>query len=291
MIRKVIFIGLIANTILMTLKLSVGYWGHSEALVADGFHSFNDIAADFIILIFTGVAYKAANTKYNYGYGKFETFAAFLIGILLIVASIHILHEGIESIVAAVNGEILEKPDIWTVIVALFAIATKETLFRYTRYVGKKTGSSALMANSWHHRSDAMATFATLVGVSAAHFMGESWRILDPIASLLISFFILIPALKILIPAFRELMERSIDDSLKEKIEKDIESFEDVKGIKTLNARKSGRTIFADTCIEVNPSMTIAELDKLSANIKTKLSEDFSNQITIHISATPQTSN
>lgn len=287
LIRNITLIGLVANIILMTLKLVTGWVGHSEALVADGFHSLNDIAADVIILLFIGVAYKKADHKYSYGYGKFETFASFLIGIILVVAAVMIFTEGLESIAGAINGEELERPDIWTVIVAIFAIIIKECLFRLTSHYGKKTGSSALIANAWHHRSDALATIATLIGVTSAHFLGEQWRILDPCASLLIAVFIIVPAIRIVIPAFRELMEKSLPAEVGEKASMIITQIPGVVTLETLKSRKSGHFMIFDATVGINPSLNIEEGFSIAENIRERLEDQFGKHIMVGVNTVP----
>lgn len=286
-IRKVVLLGLSANIILMALKLITGLLGHSDALVADGFHSLNDIAADLIILLFIGFAYKRADSKYTYGYGKFETFASFLIGMILVVASVMIFTEGVESIVETLHGKVLERPDIWTVIVAIIAILAKESLYRFTSYMGRKTGSSALKANAWHHRSDAFATVATLIGVASAHFLGEKWRILDPCASLLIAIFILIPAIRIVLPAFRELMESGLPSDMSDKIKKAVMTFPEVKNIKELRGRKNGHFLILDIYVEVDPDMTVLKADTLAQKIKENLLNSLGDNLQITVIPQP----
>ncbi|MBS7347359.1 MAG: cation transporter, partial [Muribaculaceae bacterium] len=160
-IRRVVRIGCIINFILMGLKLGAGYFGHSEALFADGFHSLNDVAADIIMLIFVGISYRKPDRRFNYGYGKFETFSSFLMSSLLIVISVLIAIEAGESILAYFKGEELDQPDFWTFVVVLFAIFCKEGLYRFYSAVGRRVESKALVANAWHHRSDALASVAT----------------------------------------------------------------------------------------------------------------------------------
>lgn len=270
-IKRVVKIGLTANILLMAVKLITGIFGHSDALVADGFHSLNDIAADLIILFFVGLAYRKPDYKYPYGYGKYETFASLLIGLILITASIMIFIEGTESIVEALNGGVLERPDLSTVIVAVAAIFVKECLYRYTNYMSKKTKSTALKANAWHHRSDALATIATLIGVTSAHFMGEKWRILDPCASLLIAVFILVPAIRIVIPAFKELMEHGLPEKLLNTVRNEILSFPEVKDIKFLRGRKIGHSIILDIDVKVDRNMKIGELEDLKEKIRKEI--------------------
>lgn len=282
-IRRVVKIGCIVNATLMILKLTAGYFGHSDALIADGFHSVNDLSADLIMLIFVGISYRAADDRYAYGYGKFETFSSFLMSAFLIIVAMMIGKEGIESIIEYAHGKTLEQPDIWTIIVVLFAIACKECLFRFYSHAGKKANSKALLANAWHHRSDAMASIATLIGVSSAHFFGTSWRILDPVASLLIAIFILIPAIRLLRPSFTELMDKSLPADQIARAREVIEKIKGVEGINNLKTRRNGHHLLFDACIEIAPYTTIEEGEAIASDIESALKKEFCPHVMVSV--------
>ena len=258
-IRRVTWVGFWVNVVLMTLKLFFGYWGHSDALVADGYHSMSDFATDFIVLIFVGIAYKKADEEHPYGHGKFETMASVLIGLILMIVAIALAYGGIESLIKALKGEILPKPDIWTLIIAFVSIVSKEWLFRYTRKEGCRIDSSALKANAWHHRSDAISSVATLVGVAAAIFLGEKWRILDPIASVLIALFIAYSAVEICRPAVEELLEVSLPENQLEQVKAIIRETPGVRSWHRLRTRRNGHSFVLDTHIKVDPDITVRE--------------------------------
>lgn len=282
-IRKIVKIGCFVNACLMALKLAAGYLGHSDALVADGFHSLNDLAADIIMLIFVGISYRRPDDKYAYGYGKFETFSSFFIASVLIVVAALILREAIESLVGYFQGETLPQPDIWTVVVVIFAIICKEGLYRYYSHAGRKAGSKALVANAWHHRSDALASVATLIGVTFSHFFGEGWRVLDPIATIIIAVFILVPAIRILVPSFTELMDKSIPESEREKALRVLENTPDVKKVKYLRARRNGHLYVFDAGIVVDPSVTVGQTEKITAEIESELEHMFCPHVLVSV--------
>lgn len=286
-VRRVVIIGLIANAILMALKIVTGYYGHSEALVADGFHSLNDFASDLVVLIFIGIAYRKADARYTYGYGKFETFVSLLISAILCVAAVAIFREGVESILAVFKGENISHPDFYTIIVVIVSIVAKELLYRYTSSRGRKTGSSALIANAWHQRSDALASIATLIGVVCSHFFSDKWAILDPCASLFIAIIIAIAGIRMLIPAFRELMERALPQSEADIALGIIADTEGVEGIKDLKSRKNGNLKIFDAAIYVNPDLTISEGYAITEAIRKNLETHFGNGIIISISTYP----
>lgn len=287
LVRRAVTIGCIVNAILMVLKLCTGYLGHSEALTADGFHSLNDMAADLIMLIFVGLSFRKPDGKYTYGYGKFETFSSLLMSAFLIFIAVTVAIEGAESIMAYSHGEVLERPDIWTVIVILIAMASKECLFRFYSRIGKKAGSKALVANAWHHRSDAMASIATLIGVAGAHFLGENFRVLDPIASLLIAIFIFAPAVRMLVPAFGELMEKALPADDMEKARKVISSIGGVDKLVNLRGRRSGHHIIFDATIAVNPSLTIEQGYQITSAIDAALKQAFCPHVLLSVTTQP----
>ena len=286
-IRRIVITGCIVNVILMALKLTVGYFGHSDALMADGYHSLSDFGADLIMLFFIGISFRKPDSKYSYGYGKFETFSTFLISLFLLFIAFHITDEAIDSIREYIAGYHLPKPDIWTVVVVIVSMFCKEFLFRYYRAASRKTGVMALLSNAWHHRSDALASIATLIGVTFAHFLGESWRILDPVASLILVIFIIVASIKMLIPAFRELMDRSCDPSEIKRAERIVENVSGVLGIKSIKSRKNGHFHLFDVNIEVEPSMTITKAEIISSEIMDKLKESFGKHILVNVITSP----
>lgn len=270
-IRHVTWVGFWVNAALMVLKIVIGLWGKSDALVADGIHSMSDFATDLIVLVFVGIAYKQANSRYPYGHGKFETFASLLIAVILLGVAIGIAWAGVENVMAALNGEVLDRPDIWTLIVAIIAIGGKEWLFRYTYAVGKRIDSSSLMANAWHHRSDAISSIATLVGVGISYFMAPQWRILDPLASVLIALFIAISAVKIAMPSINELLERSLPADQVKEIEDVIRTTQGVRFFHHLRTRRNGHSYIVDVHIKVDPDITVTQGHDIATHLEHRL--------------------
>lgn len=286
-IRRVVKIGCAVNALLMALKLCAGYLGHSDALVADGFHSLNDLAADIIMLVFVGISYRKPDEKYSYGYGKFETFSSFLISSVLVVVACLIIREAVESLIGYFQGEVLPQPDIWTFVVVLFAMACKEGLFRFYSAAGRKAGSKALKANAWHHRSDALASVATLIGVTFSHFFGEGFRVLDPIASLVIAVFILVPAFRILRPAFAELMERSLPENERKKALELVSKIPNVKDVEYLRARRNGHKYVFDFGIKTDASLSVAQCSHLTDEIRQALTDAFCPHVILSVNYSP----
>lgn len=286
-IRRAVGIGCIVNAVLMVLKMVTGHYGHSDALVADGFHSLNDFAADLIMLMFVGISFRGPDSRYSYGYGKFETFSTFLMSSFLISVSLIIGYEGIESLVGYSRGMELEQPDIWTVIVVLFAMAAKEGLYHFYSSAGKKAGSKALVANAWHHRSDALASLATLIGVSFSQLFGPAFRVLDPVASILIAVFILVAACRMIAPAFGELMECSLPESDSRKARECVENTAGVDSVAHVRSRRNGHYKVFDVGVCVSPDVSVKRAAEIALAAEKSLNDEFGPYVLPSVSIIP----
>lgn len=286
-IRRAVIIGCLTNAFIMAIKLIIGYSGHSDALVADGYHSLGDVGSDLVMLTFVGLSFKKANERFAYGYGKFETFASLVISGILIFIAVMVTSEAVDSIKNYMSGEVLPQPDIWTIVAIVFAIAGKEFLYRFYRRIGKQTRCNAMISSAWHHRSDAFASIATLTGVSFAHFLGEEWRILDPCTSLIIVIFIIIPAIRLFVPAFRELMECSIPHHDYDEARGIVRSQQGVKELEFLKTRKSGPFLIFDVIIKADKDIKIEEGYKISCRIEDSLKHKFGRNIMVSVVIRP----
>ncbi len=288
-IRNVTLIGLWINAALVALKLFFGYRGNSDALVADGYHSVSDFITDFIVIAFVAASYKKADTEHPYGHGKFETVATVLIGLILLGVGLLIGIDGCSSIVSALKGEILPHPDNLTLYVAALSIVLKEFCYRYTLAHGKRIGSPALIANAWHHRSDAISSVATLVGVSFALFMGEHWRFMDPAASILIAIMICVSAIKIAIPSVNELLESSLPEELLKEMRDTIYSVPGVINVHNLRSRRNGHSCIVDVNIHVAPDITVSEGHAIATEVEEKLRAASGKEMIIYVHVEPHT--
>lgn len=286
-IRHVTMVGFWINALLVVLKLFFGYWGHSDALVADGYHSISDFITDLIVIVFATSAYKKADKDHPYGHGKYETLASLIIGVILFLVAIFILIQGIEGIVGAINGKILPQPDIWTIFIAVLSIVAKEGCFRYTKKEAIKINSSSLLANAAHHRSDAISSIATLIGVSIAYFMGPEWRVLDPIASVVIAGMIGFSAYEISKPSIDELLEISIPQNDINEILKKAKAIDGVKKIHNLRARRNGHSIIIEMNVHVDPNITVEAGHIIATNVERALHKEFGSDIIIYIHIEP----
>ena len=175
--KKITFIGSIVNLILSVAKLAGGIVGNSAAMVADAVHSISDFATDLVVLAFVNVSGKESDQNHRYGHGKFETFAALIISLVLIGVAAGIFINGLKNILYSIEGNTLKQPGMIAFWTAIISIVFKEVLFIYTNRVGEKIKSDAIIANAWHHRTDALSSIGTALGIAGAIFLGENWRI------------------------------------------------------------------------------------------------------------------
>lgn len=286
-VRRVTLVGFWINAALVVIKLFFGYWGHSDALVADGYHSLSDFITDFIVIVFVAAAYKKADREHPYGHGKYETFATLMIGLILFIVAIVLGYEGGVSIYKTLHGEILPRPDVWTIVVAGVSILAKEWCYRYTSRTGKRIGSPALVANAWHHRSDAISSIATLIGVSLSYALSEHWRILDPVTSILIAIFIAISAYKIARPSIDELLEISLPPEQIDRMRGIIKRVSGVKRVHNLRARRNGHSYVIDLNIHVDPEITVKAAHIIATDVENALHHEFGHDMIIYVHTEP----
>ena len=269
---------------LSALKIVTGIFGHSSAILADGIHSISDTVTDALVYAMVRLSGKGTDERYRYGRGKFETLAAFLISILLVVVALGLMIEGVKDVWGAMHGETLERPHNIALIVGIISIIVKESLYHYTRIKGKKTCSSALQAYAWHHRADALSTAATLIGVAGAMFLGEHWRVLDPIAAIAVSVLILVLAYRLGRPAVEELLEVSLPDDEKEKIKAIISNTPGVKAFHNMRTRRNGNMRIVDFHVKVDGNLSVTQSHEITREIEHQLREDLGEVMTnIHV--------
>ena len=217
-IFRTTLVGSVANLLLVVFKFVAGIVGHSAAMIADAVHSLSDFITDIIVIIFVAISGKPEDEDHDYGHGKYETLATAVIGIILFFVGVGILISGIKAIIWALQGEPLQTPSPLALIAAVISIVVKEVLYHYTVKRGKALGSSSVVANAWHHRSDALSSIGTAIGIGGAIFFGEQWRILDPIAAVIVSLFIIKVAVELIKPCIDELVERSLPEEVEQRI-------------------------------------------------------------------------
>jgi cation diffusion facilitator family transporter len=280
--RKVTWVGFAVNMVLTILKIIAGFLGKSTAMIADGIHSLSDFITDLFVIVFIGISGKEKDEDHRYGHGKYETFATLLISLALILVGI-----GLSKIIQVVDGGVLEQPTYLALFAAVISIIFKEALFWYTKIVGDKIKSNAVIANAWHHRSDAFSSIGTALGISGAIFLGESWRILDPIAGVIVSFFILKVAFELGMPSVHELLEKSLPKETEKSIIDVIESHPDVIFQHNLKTRKIGNIFAIDVHIKLDKNISFVKSHDVATEIEVKLREKFGEKTVTSIHTEP----
>ena len=284
-IYKVTIVGTVVNALLVAVKFVAGIAGRSSALVADAVHSLTDFISDIVVLIFVRISGKPRDAEHEYGHGKFETLATMIIGVLLIGAGIGLLINGVKQVWDSLNGAVLPEPTWIALAVAFISIVSKEILYRYTVKEGRKLNSDAVIANAWHHRSDAISSLGTMVGIGGAMFFGERWRILDPLAAVVVSFFIIKAGYDITKPAINELLEASLPKEQTDEIMKIIRSVDGVKGLHNLRTRKIGNAIAIDVHAKMDDELRLTEAHEIASRIEQAIRDRYGNEsmINVHI--------
>ena len=254
-------------------------------MIADGIHSLSDFVTDFIVIIFIRISSKHEDSDHPYGHGKFETFATMLISFALFIVAIGIFYSGSVKIYEVLNGRTIERPTYLALIMAAVSIVVKEALYWYTIIIGRKIESPAVIANGWHHRSDAFSSIGTLIGISGAMFLGERWRILDPITSVIVGIFIIGVAYKLARPSIQELLEMSLPQEIERNIEQKIQETPGVITFHHLRTRKNGNTFIIDMHIKVDARSSIVEAHNIATQVENNLKAAFGKrtQVNVHI--------
>ncbi|OJV65653.1 MAG: cation-efflux pump [Clostridiales bacterium 38-18] len=284
--KKVTLVGFVINVILTIFKLFAGVQGKSAAMLADGIHSLSDFFTDIVVLVGFKFTEKPEDEDHNYGHGKYETLATVVIGIALFLVGYKIFSSGLSNIYGVLfKGMSLSKPTAIALIAAISSIISKELLFRYTKVIGEKINSSAVIANGWHHRSDAFSSIGTLIGISGAMLLGHRWTILDPIASVVVSFFIFKVAFEILMPAIKELTEVSLSEAELSYIENTIKSCNQILNYHHLRTRKIGNRVAIEVHLMFDKGMTLFEAHEHASEIESEIKSHFGAQsiITTHL--------
>ncbi len=266
-------VSMVLNFSLTCFKFVAGVVGHSTAMVADAAHSLSDLVTDVAVIVGLKAAKKPRDSTHNYGHGKIETLSAAFTGLVLVAAAFGIFWTGLQKIIMFYQGEALPAPSKVALVVAVISIVLKEWLYRYTIVYGRKLQSDALIANAWEHRSDAFSSMGTMIGIGGAIYMGGKWVVLDPIAAVILSFFILKVAFDISYKSLNELLEASLDLETYRNIEETLLSTEGVLGFHELKTRKIGNAMAADVHIEVDKDLGIVDAHEISIHVEDRLKE------------------
>lgn len=292
-IQKVTLVGSAGNMGLFAFKLIAGILGHSSAMVADAVHSLSDFITDVIVLVFVSLSAKPQDESHDYGHGKFETIATFFIGLALVAAATGIILAGILSLVEWFQGAQLEAPSMLALWAALLSIAVKEILFHYTAHCGKRLNSQAMIANAWHHRSDALSSIAAAIGIGCAILLGDRWTVMDPVASVIVGFVLMNVAIKLLRTSINELTESSLNADVEREIEEIITSFPGICEPHNLRTRHIGNRIAIEAHIRMDGDISLRDAHSRATMVEQKLKERFGSDthVTIHMEPIKESNN
>lgn len=286
-IYRVTFLGSIVNFLLLIFKFAAGIIGHSAAMIADAVHSLSDFITDIIVVVFVHLSSKPQDKEHDYGHGKYETMATVIVGAVLFIVGLGIMKNGVSSIWSFIHGETLPEPGMLAFIAAIVSIVLKELLYRYTVAKGKELNSEAVTANAWHHRSDALSSIGTAVGIGGAILLGDNWRVLDPIAAVIVSVFIMRVAIKLVAPGLGELMEKSLPEKDEKEIEEIILSFPEVSDPHHLRTRRIGNYCAVDVHVRMDKDMTLEKVHNITVSMESRLRQKLGDHTIINIHVEP----
>ena len=277
-IKSITYLGMIINIALAVIKIVVGFFAASLALVADGIHSFSDLATDLAVLLGLRLGSKAPDQSHPYGHGRAETFSAVLIALILILVGGVMIYYA----TMAIARDEVTSPKITVLVAAIVSIASKEWLYRATKKVAIKSHSAALYANAWHHRSDALSSVAVAIGFISLEFgFGHG----DQVAAIAVGLMIIWVGIRVIGDSMHELTESAVDSDTIEHIKNIINDNSSIRQWHKLRSRMVGREVFLDLHILVAPELSIAAAHEISENLENALDEQISRpvNITVHI--------
>lgn len=286
-IYKVTLVGTATNAILIALKFVAGILGRSSAMVADAVHSLSDFVTDIIVLIFVKIAGKPQDKTHDYGHGKFETFATMIIGLILVAAGIGLMINGVKLVIESLKGNSLPRPTMLALAIAVISIVSKEWLYHYTIRKGHNLNSQAVVANAWHHRSDAVSSGGTLIGIAGAMFLGDHWRILDPLAAIVVSVFIIKSGYDIMKPCINELLEGSLPADQEQEILQLVKSVPGIIDVHNLRTRRIGNDIAVDMHAKMDGNQTLSEAHAKATEAENAIKSKFGANSIINIHMEP----
>lgn len=282
---RVTIAGSIINILLLAFKFAAGILGHSAAMIADAIHSLTDFVTDAIVLVFVRLGSKPTDRDHDYGHGKYETLASAIIGVSLLVVGMMICYSGVTKTYHAMCGEPLQQPGFIALAAAVASVVLKEWAYRFTVRVGRRCHSEAVVANAWHHRSDALSSVGTTVGIGGAIILGEKWAVLDPLTAIVVSFFIMKAAWSVLSKAVGELTDGSLPKETEDEIESIVNEDKDVSVVHNLCTRRIGNRIAIEMHVRMPGETSLYVAHHHATEIEKRLKQRFGadTHISIHL--------
>ena len=282
---RVTIAGSIINILLLAFKFAAGILGHSAAMIADAIHSLTDFVTDAIVLVFVRLGSKPTDRDHDYGHGKYETLASAIIGVSLLVVGMMICYSGVTKTYHAMCGEPLQQPGFIALAAAVASVVLKEWAYRFTVRVGRRCHSEAVVANAWHHRSDALSSVGTTVGIGGAIILGEKWAVLDPLTAIVVSFFIMKAAWSVLSKAVGELTDGSLPKETEDEIENLVSEDNEVSVVHNLCTRRIGNRIAIEMHVRMPGETSLYVAHHHATEIEQRLKQRFGadTHISIHL--------
>ena len=279
--NKVSFITIVQNVLLSVFKLFAGIFAHSNAMISDAVHSASDVFSTIIVIIGVKLASKESDKEHPYGHERLECVAAIVLSIVLLYTGIKIGSQAVKDIIGG-NYQSLQKPGMLALVATVVSIVTKEIMYWYTRHYAKKIDSSALMADAWHHRSDAFSSVGSLIGIGGAMF---GFPVLDPLASVVICIFILKVAFDIFKDALDKMLDTSCSEEYEEKLADYIRKSRGVERLDLLRTRMFGNKVYIDAEIAVDGTLSLKDAHAIAEDVHDNVEKKFPNtkHIMIHV--------
>ena len=284
-IYQVTLVGGVVNVVLLVFKFVAGILGHSAAMVADAVHSLSDFVTDIIVLVFVHISGKPEDKSHDYGHGKYETLAMTIIGMALLVVAFGIVYSGMTKIVAWAGGEQLKAPGMLALWAALLSIVLKEAVYHYSMVKARQLRSQALEANAWHHRSDALSSIGTAVGIGGAILLGQRWTVLDPVASVIVGLFIVKVAIDLLRDGIGDLMEQSLPEEVENEMLQLVASLPGVVKPHDLRTRRIGNHYAIELHILMDGDISLREAHEKASEVEDLLRHQYGEEthVAVHV--------
>ena len=287
-IYKVTLVGGVVNVVLLLFKFVAGFVGHSAAMVADAVHSLSDFVTDVIVLVFVHISGKPKDKSHDYGHGKYETLALTLIGVALLIVAIGILYSGAAKIYVWANGGQLEAPGTLALWAALLSVLLKEAVYQYSMAKARQLNSQVVAANAWHHRSDALSSIGTAIGIGGAIFLGQRWTVLDPIASVVVGAFIVKVAVDLLRNGIGDLMEQSLPDAVEEEMLRIVGALPGVVNPHDLRTRRIGNHYAIELHILMDGDISLREAHNKASEVEDLLRARYGEDTHVAVHVEPK---
>ena len=287
-IYKVTFVGGAVNVVLLIFKFVAGILGHSAAMVADAVHSLSDFITDVIVVVFIHISSKPKDKSHDYGHGKYETLAMTIIGVALLAAAIGIIYGGAVKIADWLGGQQLEAPGMLALWAALLSIVLKEAVYRYSMVKARQLNSQAVEANAWHHRSDALSSVGTAIGIGGAIFLGQRWTVLDPVASVIVGAFIVKVAVELLRRGIGDLLEQSLPDEVEAEILQLAGSVDGIAEPHDLRTRRIGNHYAIELHILIDGDIPLHEAHDKASEVEQLLRNHYGDETHVVVHVEPQ---